>query len=217
MLVQGSTSFQVADHDFTIFSMIPSVSLVLDIPDKISESWYDGQVNVAYKDSAFEPSSPIRHAAELADLLSEIATKKPVLFIYSDGGPDHRVTYMSVKMSMISLFLYLDLDYLCAARTAPYHSFRNPAERVMSILNLGLQSIGVARSKMNDSNEETIKSCNSVAEIRSVAAQNNLREDLMDSIEPVKALLTRITERLQLKDKKFKVIQSASRELLAKL
>ena len=45
-------------------------------------------MNVAYKDSAFEPSSPIRHAAELADLLSEIATKKPVLFIYSDGGPD---------------------------------------------------------------------------------------------------------------------------------
>ena len=77
MLVQGSTSFQVADHDFTRFSMIPSVSLVVDIPDKTSESWYDGQVNVAYKDSAFEPSSPIRHAAELADLLSEIATKKP--------------------------------------------------------------------------------------------------------------------------------------------
>ena len=54
---------------------------------------------------------------------------------------------------------------------------------------------------MNDSNEEAIKSCNSVAEIRRVAAQNNLREDLLDSIEPVKALLTKITaERLQLKD-----------------
>ena len=43
---------------------------------------------------------------------------------------------------------------------------------------------------MNDSNEEAIKSCNSVAEIRRVAAQNNLREDLLDSIEPVKVLLT---------------------------
>ena len=55
---------------------------------------------------------------------------------------------MCVELSMISLFLYLDLNYLCAV---PYHSFRNPAERVMSILNLGLQSIGVARSKMIDS------------------------------------------------------------------
>ena len=34
MLVQGSTSFQVADHDFTRLSMIPSVSLVVVIPDK---------------------------------------------------------------------------------------------------------------------------------------------------------------------------------------
>ena len=50
---------------------------------------------------------------------------------------------MCVKLSMISLFLYLDLNYLCAARTAPYHSFRNPAEQVMSVLNLGFQSIGV--------------------------------------------------------------------------
>ncbi|KAL5491017.1 hypothetical protein EMCRGX_G016231 [Ephydatia muelleri] len=69
---------------------------------------------------------------------------------------------------------------------------------------------------MIDSNEEAIKSCNSVGEIRRVAAQNSLCEELLDSIEPVKVLLTKITERLQLKDKKFKVIQSASRELLAK-
>ena len=70
---------------------------------------------------------------------------------------------------------------------------------------------------MIDSNEEAIKSCNSVGEIRRVAAQNSLCEELLDSIEPVKVLLTKITERLQLKDKKFKVIQSASRELLAKV
>ena len=70
---------------------------------------------------------------------------------------------------------------------------------------------------MPDSNEEAIKSCNSVAEIRRVEAQNNFPEDMLDCIEPVRILLTKITERLQLKDKKFKVIQSASRELLAKL
>lgn len=29
---------------------------------------------------------------------------QPMLFLYSDGGPDHRLTYMSVKLSPISLF-----------------------------------------------------------------------------------------------------------------
>ena len=72
---------------------------------------------------------------------------KPVLFVYSDGGPDHRLTYMSVKLSLICLFLKLILDYLCAGRTAPYHSWRNPVERVMAILNLGLQCVGLARAR----------------------------------------------------------------------
>lgn len=40
---------------------------------------------------------------------------KPMLCVYTDGGPDHRVTYVSVKLSLIALYLKLDLDYLLAA------------------------------------------------------------------------------------------------------
>ena len=69
VIVRSGTSFQVADHDFTRFSIIPSVSLIIDVPYTISGSWYEGNAHVLYKDSAFEPSSPIRHAAELAALL----------------------------------------------------------------------------------------------------------------------------------------------------
>ena len=97
-------------------------------------------------------SSSIRHATELHSLLSEKASSDSVLFVFSDGGPDHQVTYLSVKLFLICLFLELDLDYLCAARTAPYHSFRNPAERIMLILNLGLQSVGLARASMTKGN-----------------------------------------------------------------
>ena len=79
---------------------------------------------------------------------------------------------MSVKLSMICLFLSLDLDYLCAARTAPYHSFCNPAERIMSILNLGLQFVGLARASMSKEMEEKIASCNSVSEIQRVTKDN---------------------------------------------
>ena len=44
VLVRADTTFVVGDHDFTKVSIIPSVSLVVDIPDKIYESWYGDQV-----------------------------------------------------------------------------------------------------------------------------------------------------------------------------
>ena len=147
VLVANEERLVVGDHDFTTFGIIPSVILLVDIPEAISESWYAGQVFVGLKDSAFEPSSPIRHMTELYDILrvNNLAYNSSVLFIYTDGGPDHRLTYISVQVSLICLFLKLDLDYLCAGRTAPYHSWRNPVERIMAIVNLGLQSIGIAR------------------------------------------------------------------------
>ena len=58
VLVSMEKSFQVGDHDFTKFSVIPSVILVLDIPHTISDSWYDGKVYVGVKDAVFQPSSP---------------------------------------------------------------------------------------------------------------------------------------------------------------
>ena len=218
VLVRSGTSFQVSDHDFTRFSAIPSVSLMIDVPDAISESWYEGDVHVLYKDSAFEPSSPIRHAAELTTILRTRPTDSPILFLYSDGGPDHRLTYMSVKLSLISLFIELDLDYLLAARTAPYHSFRNPAERVMSVLNLGLQSVGVACCRMEAEMEAIVSHSNSVAEIRRVAKDNpTLKEALLDSVTSAKTTLTAVTLRLQLKGKKFSVDVAAQPDELCQL
>ena len=138
VLVRKNETYEVADHDFTKFNMIPSVTLAVDIPADVTGSWYSGTVLVGL----FEPSSPHRHVTDeikSKNLLGE----KSLLFIYSDGGPDHRLTYLSVQLSLISIFLGLDLDFLCAARTAPCHSWRNPAERIMSIVNLGLQCVGM--------------------------------------------------------------------------
>ena len=106
------------------------------IPDDISGSWYSGKVHISLKEGTFEPSSPIRHASELISLIETDVQSKPILFLYTDGGPDHRLTFIAVQLSLISLFLQLDLDYLYAARTAPYHSWRNPVERIMSVINL---------------------------------------------------------------------------------
>ena len=54
---------------------------------------------------------------------------------------------MSVKLSMIALFIELDLDELVALQTAPSNSWANPVERIMSIVNLGLQGIGIIERK----------------------------------------------------------------------
>ena len=78
-----------------------------------------------------------------------------------DGGPDHRVTYISVKLALIVLFRKRDLDYLCAVRTAPYHSYKNPVER-MSTLNLGLQAVALAQKSMPADMEAEASKCNNL-------------------------------------------------------
>jgi len=100
------------DHDFTTFSIIPSVVLLCKIPAEISGLRYDGQIKVMFKEGVFEPSSPLRHSAELTNTIATQVIMKTILFIYSDGGPDHRVNYISVKVALIVLFRKLDLDYL---------------------------------------------------------------------------------------------------------
>ena len=66
---------------------------------------------------------------------------KPILCLYMDGGPDHRLTYLSVLIALICLFLRLNMDMLIAVRTPPHNSWKKPLERVMLILNKGLQCI----------------------------------------------------------------------------
>lgn len=63
MGVKGDGTFEVDDHDFTKFSIVPSGTLIVDV---IQDSWNRGQVLVGFKDAAFEASSRIRHATELS-------------------------------------------------------------------------------------------------------------------------------------------------------
>ena len=132
--------------------------------DTIEGSWYSGQVRVTFKEGVFQPSSPMRHRAELSSWLTTQLGSKSILFLYSDGEPDHRLTYVSTQLSLIALFLNLNLD-LCAARTAPNQLWRNPVERIMSVVNLGLQSVGVMRKEMPAEAEKAIKNCNSLKQI----------------------------------------------------
>ena len=120
------TKFQVGDHDFSKFSLTPSVCLLIELPETIDGSFYRGDVFVGLKENSFEPSSPLRHVTEFNQILSSQSDTNPILLLYTDGGPDHRLTYVSVKLSLIALFLHRDLDFLYAVRTPPHHSWKNP-------------------------------------------------------------------------------------------
>ena len=170
--------------------------LWIDIPD-----WYSGQVLVGLKDAVFQASFPLRHVTELHSVLRHSIGSSTVLFIYSDGGPDHRLTYVSVQLSVIALFLNLNLDFLVACRTAPNHSWRNPVERIMSLLNIGLQRVGIMWSKVSDDIEETIKNCNNLKQLRKKVGSK--QDEVALSLKPCTNLLKNIFKRLELKEKKF--------------
>ena len=114
---------------------------------------------------------------------------------------------MSVQLSLIALFLKLDLDLLVAGRTAPSHSWANPVERIMSIVNLGIQCIGVMRERASDEFEKAAEKCNSIKEIRSNCAE--FTSEVSSSLSPSKDLLNSIMTRLELKGRQFNIFQSA--------
>ena len=66
VLVSLDKAFTVSDHDFTQFSLVPSVDLLVDIPATPDDAFHCGQVCIGLKDLAPEPSSVLRHAGELS-------------------------------------------------------------------------------------------------------------------------------------------------------
>ena len=153
----------VADHDFTKASVISSVAMICNIPSDVTGSFYARQVHVGIKYAIFEPSSPLRHATELNGIFNSIDDTHLILMLYTDGGPDHCLTY---------------------------HSWRNPVERIMSILNLALQLVGLMRTKMDQKFEQAMSKCKSMEDVRQqVEALPGFRDAFIDSIEPVKVLL----------------------------
>lgn len=57
----------------------------------------------------------------------------------------------------------MNLDMLIHVRCAPGHSWTNPAERIMSILNIGLQNVSLERKEAGREIEMLLKGCNSMS------------------------------------------------------
>ena len=88
----------------------------------------------------------------------------------------------------------------------------------MSILNLGLQSVGLARHQMEEEKESAISNCSSISEIRRAAKEDSsLKDALLDSIALAKTTLTSVTQRLKLKGKQFAVDVAAREESISEM
>ena len=147
------------------------------------ESFYSGQIYVGLKDSVFQGSDPIRHIIELIKVLrAEHNQLPPYLVLFSDGGADHNITFLYVQCALLALFRVLDLDILNVGRCAPNQSYINPAERCMSLLNIGLQGMALERDHTGEF-EKMIKSCNSMKSLRTKAKQQQgLKEIHLESL-----------------------------------
>jgi hypothetical protein len=205
-LVGVNSTLVASDHDFTKLSLTPSVIFFINVPTSIEDSFYHGNVYVSYKDTVFQPSNAIRHATEFFNAIQMHYTSIPPIFcLYTDGGPDHRITFGSVQISLICLFLHGNFDLLIALRTAPYHSWANPAERIMSIINLGLQEVAIMRDMMSEDLEEIFKKADTLEEIRIAADKNiDLKNGLCNCISNIQQLLHSRTERLVLHENPFR-------------
>lgn len=232
-------------HDFAKFKINPTAMLLLmleDIPDTADESFYRGHVSVGVKDAVFQPSTPMRHAAEMLKVLRGVGLvegrmlpmqgpalqgeawplppwKPPpvqapleVLLMYTDGGPDHNVKFITVWLSLITLFLACDLDFLVAARTCPQQSWRNCVEKIMCILNMAMYGVALVRSTMPEEHEKLCKAAGgSMAAVRKAAEGNcEFQEACMAAILPVRALLSKRYAQLDLKGTPFQAYEAAS-------
>ena len=108
--------------------------------------FYQGDLYVGLKESAFQHSSILRHMAENEKIL-ENNLFKPIEAHYHDGGSDHSVRHPKAQIILFGYALKRRLDAFISLQTAPYNSFRNPVERKMSLLNLAWQGIGIMREE----------------------------------------------------------------------
>lgn len=189
---------KAADHDWSKANIIPSVTLLGNIPDEIEGSFYSGgpdgtgEIHVTLRDATFDPSNVFDHCAQLYTILLnqekskldddsvvnseeqtelERLTSLQVLLLQTDGGPDHNLSFLRTKMALVALFVVLDVDHLVALRGAPHGSYLNTVERCMSLLNLGLQNLALKRRQMAPWAEEAVANIQSMASVRKYATK----------------------------------------------
>lgn len=183
-LTTQNVTLEASDHNYHLANLTPSVDFIVDVPNVVTKSFFSGDIYVGIKDSIFQGSDPLRHIVELLIVLRlQRAELPPYLCLFSDGGGDHNVTFLFVQCMLLALFRIGNFDVLNVGRCAPNQSYINPAERCMSLLNIGMQGLAIERDHSGPF-EEIIKNCKSMKDIRIKANQiQGIREAYQSSLE----------------------------------
>src|SRR6266540_1641454 len=87
----------------------------------------------------------------------------------------------------------------------------------MSILNLGMQSIGLMRVKMSEECENIISTYNNIEDIHEKAKElSQLENELLESLQPTIELLSSIFERQSLKEENLNILKKKTNLLIFK-
>ncbi|CAG8446503.1 7761_t:CDS:2, partial [Scutellospora calospora] len=94
VVVSKKSILIVGDHDYTKSGIILSVIMICDILESVDSNFYAGDIHIGLKDAIFQPFSLICHVVELYNILiKKNITNKPVLYLYTDSGPDHHCIF----------------------------------------------------------------------------------------------------------------------------
>jgi hypothetical protein len=188
-------------------------------------------VKIILKNSIFEGSNAFMAVAELLAIYAVELLEKPIFIFHTDGGGEHNLPFPSVQAAIAAFTLKANVDRAVFTNSAPYQSFGNEPERIMSILNLALYGVAVERPPIDEERfpgeESRFRRTKTIAELRSAAAAfPKLKEGVHDAMLPLFELFYQRFEKLSLKDVPFERgehtsdsdvddLFSAVRELLA--
>ncbi|KAF2902872.1 hypothetical protein ILUMI_03314 [Ignelater luminosus] len=144
ILMRYERQILMPDHDYPIakgLKLIASVIGILCFKDwKVS---YSGPTCISIRGGAIDSSTAETHRQDLIKYLHHDKMRdyfwsnnriKPVLVVFSDGGPDEAPRNEKVLQAAVKSFKMLDLDAMFVCTNAPHQSARNPVERRMAPL-----------------------------------------------------------------------------------
>ena len=209
------------DHDagHVKAKFVPTVTLKVEKPTSADCSWYRGSVKIILKNSIFEPSTSYGALAEVErNYVSELR-EKPVLVMKSDGGGEHNLSFQSVQTAFVALFKRNshNLDKIVAMNSAPYHSFVNEVERIMSIINLALYGVAIERPKIDEETypgeEDRFRRTKTIAELRKTGDRfPSMVKGFNEAVQPLFDVLMQRFVQLSLKGEKFSRGETVSSE-----
>ncbi|CAB4491167.1 unnamed protein product [Rhizophagus irregularis] len=213
-----------ADVSFTLYryyhgNYLGTLNFVWKIPslDKCDKTKEAKNISAAYDQIPIYCTRQMRKNVINKYSLIVKASRSILQVLYQDltgdvSTPDNEInkkTHERIKLMLDTQDPDIIID-LPAVRTAPYHSWANPAERIMSILNLALQGVALKREDMSGLSEQAFEKLKTLSEIREGANSNShLKEELIKSIKITQEFLENRTSRLSLHDLKFKIASPA--------